>query len=61
MATSCRIRERLDQRSERVEKIVRGNRARILQLFVKQDVTEIQELVYFAGKSAREVHGEMWN
>lgn len=59
MATPCRIRERLDQRSKRAEKIVRGNRVRILRLFVKQDVTEIQELVYPADKNAREVHGEM--
>lgn len=54
MATPCRIRERLDQRSKRAEKIVRGNRARILRLFVKQDVAEIQELVYFARKNSRE-------
>lgn len=54
MATPYRIRERLDQRSKRAEKIVQGNRARILRLFVKQDVTEIQELVYFAGKNAEE-------
>ncbi|CAL1684185.1 unnamed protein product [Lasius platythorax] len=59
MATPCRIPERLDQRSKRAEKIVRGNRARILRLFVKQDVTEIRELVYFANKSARGIHGEM--
>lgn len=59
MATPCRIRERLDQRSKRAEKIVQGNRARILRLFVKQDVTEIQELVYFASKSARRILGKM--
>lgn len=58
MATPYRIRERLDQRSKRAEKIVQGNRARILRLFVKQDVTEIQELVYFASKSARRIHEE---
>jgi len=57
MATPCRIRERLDQRSKRAEKIVRRNRAKILRLFVKQDVTEIQELVYLADKNARDPWG----